>query len=125
MSSKVKNAVVNKTNSAIAKNKAKKAKPVSDYKEQVLGVNSKLKAEQSSLGGAIKMLMLFRSDIGLDARRVKVLREMQKEKKYYDTFKKIVRTSKTGNYCAFYVLQALNKNLSQIETDMGFVKAVK
>lgn len=125
MSSKVKNVVVNKTNSAITKNKAKKAKPVSDYKEQVLGVNSKLKAEQRSLGGAIKMLMLFKSDIGLDARRVNVLRTMQKEKKYYDTFKKVVRTSKTGNYCAFYVLQALNKNLCNIEIDMGFVKPVK
>lgn len=125
MSSKVKNAVVNKTNSAIAKNKTKKAKPVSDYKSQVLGVNSKLKAEQRSLGGAIKMLMLFKSDIGLDARRVKVLREIRREKRHYDTFKKVVRTSKRGNYCAFYVLQALNKNLSQFEIDMGFVKPVE
>lgn len=122
MNTKVK---ADKATKAIVSNKGKKANKPSEYKTQVLAVNSKLKAEQRSLGGAIKMLMLFKSDIGLDARRVKVLRTMQKEKKFYDTFKKVVRTSKKGNYCAFYVLQALNKNLSQIEIDMGFAKPVK
>lgn len=98
------------TKSVKAVDKKKKGQPTI-YQSQVLGVNRALKAEQRTLGGCIKTLLLLGKDAGLDAQRIKILRFVQKDDAAYNSFKSLVRTSKKGNYCPFYVLQALNKNL--------------
>lgn len=109
-----------KAQNAKAKN-AKKKKP-SEYKSQVLAVNSRLKTETKTVGGSIKMILLFAKETGIDARRTKLLRFLQKDDKAYKGFVGLVRKSKNGNYCPFYVLQALNKNIAQIEIDNKITK---
>lgn len=91
-----------------------KDKGLTPYKSQVLGVNRALKTENRSFGGCVKTLLGFSKEIGLDAQRVKILRFIQKDDSAFKSFKGLVRTSKTGNYCPFYVLQALNKNISDM-----------
>lgn len=105
-----------------AKAKAAAAKKESPYKKYVLAANKNLKTEQKSLGGSIKFIQLFKKEAKLDARRIKALNFMQKNDDAYKRFQKVTRKSSKGNYCAFYVLQALNKNLAQIEIDNGWVK---
>lgn len=102
---------VKKTKVEVKKGKDKGLTP---YKSQVLNVNRALKVQNKSFGGCISMLLGFSKDIGLDAKRVKILRFVQKDDAAFKSFKGLVRTSKNGNYCPFYVLQALNKNISDM-----------
>ena len=88
---------------------AKKVQKVSTYKMNVLEVNKALKTSTKSLGGARAILLNFASEIGLNANFVKILKA-SKEPQNYKLLAEKVRTSKSGNYSPFFILQTLNKH---------------
>ena len=79
------------------------------YGQNVLTVNQKLKATQKSLGGCRSVLLSLATEIELPAKFVNILK-LSKEQTNYKILQDKVRTSKTGNYSPFYLLQSLNKN---------------
>lgn len=91
---------------------ASKPKKLTEYGKNVLTVNSKLKGQTKSTGGAIKLLISFRREIDLPAATVTFLKEQQKAANY-KAFDATVRKSKNGNTCPFYVLQAAHKALKK------------
>jgi len=102
------------TKNVKAEVKTGKNKGMTTYKSQVLEVNRALKRENKSLSGCIKFLLCFSKETGLDPNRIKILRFIQKDDAAFKSFKSIVRVSKSGNHSPFYILQTLNKNLSDL-----------
>jgi hypothetical protein len=86
-------------------------KKVSAYKMNVLNTNKALKRECKSLGGAVKVLWLFRDEIELSTQYIQILSQIRENDDVYATFKENVRVSKAGNYSPFFVLQAIHKAL--------------
>lgn len=86
-------------------------KKVSAYKMNVLNTNKALKRECKSLGGAVKVLWLFREEIELSTQYIQILSQIRENDDVYATFKENVRVSKAGNYSPFFVLQAIHKAL--------------
>jgi hypothetical protein len=99
-----------KSNEVKATNAPKK---VTEYGKNVLTVNAKLKEQTKSVGGAIRLLISFRSEIGLPTETVNFLKETQKDGAKYTEFSALVRRSKKGNTCPFFVLQAAHKALKK------------
>jgi len=91
-----------------------KAKQPSTYKQNVLEVNANLKIQSKSLGGCRSILLDMASEIGMNRVHVKILKDSKKPENY-KILKKYVRTSKNGNYCPFYVLQALNNHGERLQ----------
>ena len=92
--------------------KTVKTVKVSAYKKQVLDTNKALKTTHKTLGGCLKNMWFFRDDMALTNAQISVIRLLRDDKKgklAYNEFKKVVRTSKSGNYSPFYVLQAMYK----------------
>ena len=81
----------------------------SQYKMNVLNTNKALKRECKSLGGAVKILWLFRDEIELSTQYIQILSEIRENDEIYAVFKENVRVSKAGNYSPFFVLQAIHK----------------
>lgn len=77
----------------------------------VLNTNKALKRECKSLGGAVKVLWLFREEIELSTQYIQILSEIRENNDVYATFKENVRVSQAGNYSPFFVLQAIHKAL--------------
>lgn len=100
--------VQNKSNKAKAKKLTKAQKQAkfqkSDYFKQVIAPNRALKKELKTLKGAIKVATVFLSE----SPEYKPLAE-KLASITYPKLKKVVRKSKAGNYCPFFVLQALRK----------------
>ncbi len=92
-------------------------KKVSAYKMNVLNTNKALKRECKSLGGAVKVLWLFREEIELSTQYIQILSEIRENNEVYATFKDNVRVSKAGNYSPFFVLQAVHKALKNADND--------
>ena len=86
-----------------------KSNKISAYKMNVLNTNKALKRECKSLGGAVKILWLFRDEIELSTQYIQILSEIRENNDVYATFKENVRVSKAGNYSPFFVLQAIHK----------------
>ncbi len=86
-------------------------KKVSAYKLNVLNTNKALKQERKSLGGAVRILWLFREEIKLSKEYVQILSVIRENNEVYASFKENVRVSKAGNYSPFFVLQAIHKAL--------------
>ena len=92
-------------------------KKVSAYKMNVLNTNKALKRECKSLGGAVKVLWLFREEIELSTQYIQILSEIRENNEVYATFKDNVRVSKAGNYSPFFVLQAVHKALKNADNN--------
>ena len=88
-----------------------KSNKISAYKMNVLNTNKALKRECKSLGGAVKVLWLFREEIELSTQYIQILSEIRENNDVYATFKENVRVSQAGNYSPFFVLQAIHKAL--------------
>lgn len=82
---------------------------VSAYKQNVLNTNKALKVECKSLGGALKILWMFREEIDMGERYAKIIHLIRNDKDVYHNFRQNCRVSKAGNYSPFYVLQAVYK----------------
>jgi len=98
---------------------AKPTVKVSAYTTNVLSTNKALKAECRTLGGALKLLWLFRDEIGMSEKWCKIVHLIRNDKDVYHNFRQNVRTSKKGNHSPFYVLQAIHKMFKEAD------KAVK
>jgi len=91
--------------------KAKKQNDVkkpNEYKIQVLDVNANFKKSLRNTGKALKLLLA--SD-ALTSTQVKFAKELQKDDAKYTSFDAKVRRTKKGEITAFYVLQAIYKEL--------------
>ena len=95
---------------------------LSAYKMNVLNTNKALKRECKSLGGAVKILWLFRDEIELSTQYIQILSEIRVNDDVYAAFKENVRVSKAGNYSPFFVLQAIHK---AIKNEQKVVKTEK
>ncbi len=95
---------------------------LSAYKMNVLNTNKALKRECKSLGGAVKILWLFRDEIELSTQYIQILSEIRVNDDVYAVFKENVRVSKAGNYSPFFVLQAIHK---AIKNEQKVVKTEK
>jgi hypothetical protein len=95
------------------KNESNKANKVqgSMYQKNVLMINASLKTQLKSLGGCRSVLLNFASEIELTPIQIKILKST-KDQENYKLLQKQVRTSKSGNYSPFFLLQALYKNES-------------
>jgi len=83
------------------------------YKINVLSTNKALRQNCKTLGGAVKLLWVFRTEIGLSARYTKIIRAIMQDDAIYKVFKTNCRISKAGNYAPFFVLQAIHKSLKK------------
>lgn len=90
----------------------------SAYRMNVLNTNKALKKECKSLGGAVKILWLFRDEIQLSAQYIQILNEIRENDEVYATFKGNVRVSKSGNYSPFFVLQAIHKAIKHASNEV-------
>ena len=81
----------------------------SNYKENVLSTNLNLKKELKSLGGCRALLLNNVKEIGLNSKFAQILRQSKKDEDLYKFLVTNVRTSKSGNYSPFYLLQFLHK----------------
>ena len=102
----------NKT--AKAAKATKKSNAPTSYQKNVLAVNKELKRQNKSLGGCRSTLLNMAKEINLNPLFVKLLKD-SKEAENYKVLQTFVRTSKAGNYCPFYVLQALNKHSDKLQ----------
>lgn len=84
-------------------------KKQSNYKVNVLGTNLNLKKELKSLGGCRAVLLNSRKEIKLYPKFAVILQKSKKDENLYKFLVKNVRTSKSGNYSPFYLLQFLHK----------------
>ena len=84
-------------------------KKQSNYKLNVLGTNLNLKKELKSLGGCRALLINNSKEIDLNTKFAQILRQSKKDENLYKFLVKNVRTSKSGNYSPFYLLQFLHK----------------
>ncbi|AGO47921.1 hypothetical protein Phi40:1_gp056 [Cellulophaga phage phi40:1] len=95
---------------------------VSSYQKNVNDVNKALKAEGKTLGGCVKMLLIFKKEINLSEPAIELLTFIRDDSDAFKKFKKTVRTSKykgkdLGTYSAYYVLQTLHRTL-KVAKDM-------
>ena len=65
---------------------------LSAYKMNVLNTNKALKRECKSLGGAVKILWLFRDEIELSTQYIQILSEIRVNDDVYAVFKENVRS---------------------------------
>lgn len=122
--SKVNNVVTNKVNKiesksinllkAVKVEKTVKVKIASNYKTNVLEINTKLKKEMNSLGACLSLIALHKSKLDLCEEFNLLLQKIASEdkdesKQAYESLKAVVRTSKTGKYGVFYTLQGMQK----------------
>ena len=99
---------------AVKVEKTAKVKIASNYKENVLDVNTKLKKEMNSLGACLSLIALHKSSLNLCEEFQLLLKKIasddkEESKQAYDTLKVVVRTSKSGKYGVFYTLQGMQK----------------
>jgi hypothetical protein len=88
---------------------------VSAYATNVLSTNKALRTECKTLGGALKLLWMFREEIELGERYAKIVHLIRNDKDVYHNFRQNCRVSKAGNYSPFYVLQAIYKMFKQAD----------
>ena len=86
----------------------------SNYKVNVLDVNTKLKKEMNSLGACLSLIALHKSSLDLCEEFQSLLKKIVSDdkevsKQAYESLKVVVRTSKTGKYGVFYTLQGMQK----------------
>lgn len=102
------------TNVSVATKPATKVvKKQGAYKINVLSTNKALRTNCKTLGGAVKLLWVFRNEINLSARYIKIIRAIMQDDVIYKAFKANCRISKAGNYAPFFVLQAIHKSLKK------------
>lgn len=101
--------IAKQKNANLAKAKASKnaEKKSSTYRETVLNVHAKFKAEQSTLGGAVKTLINFATETGMNKKHVAYLRLVKKDDTKFQELKEKCRVTAKGNYPIFYVRQAV------------------
>ena len=92
---------------------------LTNYQINVLNVNKALKSECKSLGGARSILMTFSQAINLAPKFVRILKA-SKSKENYEILVSKVRTSKSGNFTPFFILQSLHKNEETFLKEMKF-----
>ena len=81
----------------------------SNYKVNVLDTNVNLKKELKSLGGCRALLLNNTKEIGLSPKFAQILRQSKKDENLYKFLVNNVRTSRSGNYSPFYLLQFMHK----------------
>jgi len=86
------------------------AKVVSAYKVNVLDVNAALKVERATLGHCLTLLVQTAKTINLPVSFLSAIKAVQKDSAKYKALSANVRTTKTGKFTPFYVLQYLHKN---------------
>ena len=86
--------------------KVTKAKPQSNYKDEVLKANSEFKLALRSTGKAIKILLA--SDV-LNKKQIAFLKSIQGDTAKYNKFDASIRRTKANLITPFFVLQALYK----------------
>jgi hypothetical protein len=84
-------------------------KKQSNYQLNVLSTNVELKKELKSLGGCRALLLNNSKEIKLSPKFAQILRQSKKDENLYKFLVNNVRTSKSGNYSPFYLLQFLHK----------------
>lgn len=106
---------MSKTSVVVAKTATKSVvtKKLGAYKINVLSTNKALRTNCKTLGGAVKLLWVFRTEISLSARYIKIVRAIMQDDAIYKVFKANCRISKAGNYAPFFVLQAIHKSLKK------------
>lgn len=106
---------MSKTSVVVAKTATKSVvtKKLGAYKINVLSTNKALRTNCKTLGGAVKLLWVFRIEINLSARYIKIVRAIMQDDAIYKVFKANCRISKAGNYAPFFVLQAIHKSLKK------------
>lgn len=94
---------------------AVKAKTLTAYQTNVLGTNRALKTECKTLGGALKLLWMFREEIQMGEKWSKIVHLIRNDKDVYHNFRQNCRVSKAGNYSPFYVLQAIHRMFKEAD----------
>jgi hypothetical protein len=89
----------------------KKVVKISEYTKNVIHTNRALKTEYKTLGGCVKQLLFFKKEMGLSKSYITILNGINKDSAIYKQFAKSVRSSKSGNYAPFFVLQAIHKSI--------------
>ena len=97
-------------NTIIEKSNGTKVK-VSDYAKNVIATNKALKRETRTLGGCLKLMANFQTEMGLNSSQIAIIKLLRDDHKAYQTFKKVCRKSKSGNYSPFFILQAIHKSM--------------
>lgn len=98
----------------------KKQKKVSVYALNVLATNKNLKGEERTLSGSRSRLLSLAKEINLPPHYKAFLVKSKKDKNLYKQLVEVVRTSKSGNYSPFFVLQGLHK----LDKKEGGIKAI-
>ena len=105
MATKVqKNPVQKKSNSKLTKAQKREKFENSEYFKQVLAPNKAIKLESKTLNGAMKLaqtMLAGKTEFKDVSEKLASVN--------YGKLKKACRKSKSGNYCPFYVLQAVRK----------------
>lgn len=93
---------------SIASKKQNEVKKPNEYKTQVLDVNANFKKSLRNTGKALKLLLA--SD-ALTSAQIKFAKDLQKDDAKYTSFDAKVRRTKAGEITAFYVLQAIYREM--------------
>ena len=93
--------------------KAKKQNDVkkpNNYQLQVIDVNANFKKSLRNTGKALKLLLASEC---MNSAQIKFAKELQKDDTKYTSFDAKVRRTKKGEITAFYVLQAIYRELKK------------
>ena len=100
-------------------------KKVTAYQKAVLNPNKKLKETSKTLGGTLKTMYNFATEMGLTADQKAFVQALRKKHESFKSFQKVCRKSVSGNYSPFFVLQTMYAMDKELKKALEEAKAKK